>query len=296
MKYSNLPLDITDIIKQMKSRGLSITDENKATTFLENVSYFRFAAYLRPMEIDASHNYKSGSTFENAVFLYDFDVHLRHLVFGAIQQIEISLRAKMINQISLQYGAMWFINSTLANDKHKFSDNLSTLERELNRSKEEFIKEHIHKYGNGEYPPVWKLLELASFGCLTKLYFNFTDNKIKKSIARSYGVPQHEILESWMKSMNVLRNACAHHSRVWNRVMAVMPQLPNHLSSDWITIKPSANKLYAILCCLQYWLNAIDSTNSFKYELHKLLVQYPNIDTSAMGFPSGWQNEPVWKE
>ena len=148
MKYSNLPLDITDIIKQMKSRGLSITDENKATTFLENVSYFRFAAYLRPMEIDASHNYKSGSTFENAVFLYDFDVHLRHLVFGAIQQIEISLRAKMINQISLQYGAMWFINSTLANDKHKFSDNLSSLERELNRSKEEFIKEHIHPYGN----------------------------------------------------------------------------------------------------------------------------------------------------
>ena len=70
MKYSNLPLDITDIIKQMKSRGLSITDENKATTFLENVSYFRFAAYLRPMEIDASHNYKSGSTFENAVFLH----------------------------------------------------------------------------------------------------------------------------------------------------------------------------------------------------------------------------------
>ena len=64
MKYSNLPLDITDIIKQMKSRGLSITDENKATTFLENVSYFRFAAYLRPMEIDASHNYKSGSTLE----------------------------------------------------------------------------------------------------------------------------------------------------------------------------------------------------------------------------------------
>ena len=71
MKYSNLPLDITDIIKQMKSRGLSITDENKATTFLENVSYFRLAVYLRPMEIDASHNYKSGSTFENAISLYD---------------------------------------------------------------------------------------------------------------------------------------------------------------------------------------------------------------------------------
>jgi abortive infection bacteriophage resistance protein len=212
MKYSNLPLDITDIIQQMKSRGLSITDENNATTFLENVSYFRFAAYLRPMEIDAQHNYKSDATFENAMSLYDFDAHLRHLIFGAIQKIEISLRAKIINQISLQYGSMWFINSEIAVDKHRFSDNLSTLERELNRSKEEFIKEHINKYGKDEFPPVWKLLELASFGCLTKLYFNFADNKIKKSIARSYNVPQHEILESWMKSINVLRNACAHHS------------------------------------------------------------------------------------
>lgn len=171
MKYSNLPLDITDIIQQMKSRGLSITNENKATTFLENVSYFRLAVYLRPMEIDASHNYKSGSTFENAMSLYDFDARLRHLIFGAIQKIEISLRSKIINQISLQYGAMWFVNSEIAVDKHKFSDNLSTLERELNRSKEEFIKEHINKYGKDEFPPVWKLLELASFGCLTKLYF-----------------------------------------------------------------------------------------------------------------------------
>jgi abortive infection bacteriophage resistance protein len=295
MKYSNLPLDITDIIQQMKSRDLSITDENNATTFLENVSYFRFAAYLRPMEIDAQHNYKSGATFENAMSLYDFDARLRHLIFGAIQKIEISLRAKIINQISLQYGAMWFINSDIAVDKHKFSDNLSTLERELNRSKEEFIKEHINKYGKDEFPPVWKLLELASLGCLTKLYFNFADNKIKKSIARSYKVPQHEILESWMKSINVLRNACAHHSRVWNRVMAVMPQLPNNLNADWITIKPAANKLYAILCCLHYWLNAIYPTNSFKNELHKLLAEYPNVDTSAMGFPTGWENEPLWK-
>lgn len=295
MKYSNLPLDITDIIQQMKSRGLSITDENKATTFLENVSYFRLAVYLRPMEIDASHNYKSGSTFENAISLYDFDARLRHLIFWAIQKIEISLRAKIINQISLLYGSMWFINSEIAVDKHKFCDNLSTLERELNRSKEEFIKEHINKYGKDEFPPVWKLLELASFGCLTKLYFNFSDNKIKKSIARSYKVPQHEILESWMKSINVLRNACAHHSRVWNRVMAVMPQLPNNLNADWITIKPAANKLYAILCCLHYWLNAIYPTNSFKNELHKLLAEYPNVDTSAMGFPTGWENEPLWK-
>ena len=165
----------------------------------------------------------------------------------------------------------------------------------MKRTKEEFVKEHVKKYGPEEYPPVWKLIELASFGCLTKLYFNFTDIKTKKNIARSYFVPQHEILESWMKSINVLRNTCAHHGRVWNRIMPVMPQTPATMSKDWITQKPIANRLYAALTCMLYWLNAIDSTNTFKSEFKALLKRYSNVDTSAMGFPTGWENEPLWK-
>ena len=77
--------------------------------------------------------------------------------------------------------------------------------------------------------------------------------------------------------------------------MAVMPQLPNSLNNDWITIKPSANKLYAILCCLLYWLNTIDPNNTLKLDLKTLLTKYPNVDTTAMGFPEDWQNEPLWK-
>lgn len=272
-----------------------ISDESFASDFLEHVSYFRFAAYLRPMEIDKAHNYKPGASFDNAVKLYRFDTELRHLIFFAIQRIEISLMAKIINKFALNHGAMWFLCPELAIDKHNFTDNLSTLERELKRSKEDFIKEHISKYGQDEYPPVWKLLELASFGCLTKLYFNFSDTKTKKTIARQYSVPQHEILESWMKALNALRNTCAHHGRVWNRTMPVMPQLPAKLTNDWILTKPAPNKLYATLSCMVYWLDAIDYSNSFVSDFKALISRYPNVDTAAMGFPSGWENEPLWK-
>ena len=162
-------------------------------------------------------------------FLYRFDAELRNLLFSAIQLIEISLRAKIINRFSLAHGAFWFIDPTMAIDQHKYSDNLNTLERELARSKDDFIQEHFVKYGHDKFPPTWKLLDLTSFGTLTKLYFNFADRRVKKQIARSYGVPQHEILESWMKAVNTLRNACAHHNRIWNRIMPVMPQIPtNH--------------------------------------------------------------------
>lgn len=295
MTYTNTPLDISDIIIQLKARGLVISDETSASEFLEHVSYFRFASYLRPMEVDSAHNYKAGASFENAVKLYRFDAELRQLIFYVIQRIEISLRAKVINKFALGHGAMWFIQSDLAIDKHNFTENLSALEREFKRSKEDFIKEHIRKYGQEEYPPVWKLLELASFGCLTKLYFNFSDIKIKKSIARQYSVPQHEILESWMKSLNALRNSCAHHGRVWNRTMPVMPQIPEKLQNDWITIRPAPNKLYAALSCMAYWLNSIAPANTFVNDFKLLLGRYPNVDVAAMGFPKGWESEQLWR-
>ena len=137
----------------------------------------------------------------------------------------------------MNHGAFWFTNPDLAIDKHKYAENLSSLDRELQRSKDDFIKEHYVKYGKENFPPAWKLIDLTSFGCLTKLYFNFSNGAVKKKIARSYGVPQQEILESWMKSINALRNCCAHHGRVWNRVMPVMPQLPTTLKQTWITNK-----------------------------------------------------------
>lgn len=245
---------------------------------------------------DGCTGFKPGASFEKAVSLYEFDSRLRLLVFSAIQKIEVSLRSKIINRFSLAHGAFWFMDTDKAVDKHKFTENLGALERELQRSKDDFIKEHYEKYGKDSYPPAWKLLDLASFGCLTKLYFNFTDTSIKKKIARSYGVPQHEILESWMKAAGALRNACAHHRRIWNRAMPVMPQMPVTLKQDWIADRPQvANRFYAVFCCIAYWLNAIAPDNTLAADFKKLLAEYPNVDTAAMGFTPKWEEEDLWR-
>ena len=297
MRYTNPPLDAYTLLANLKDKGLAIEDEEKAIDFLCHVSYFRFAAYLRPFKMnDDADRYKQTATFEKAVALYDFDAKLRMLLFSTIQQIEISLRSKIINQFSLAHGAFWFSDSELAIDKHKFTENLSTLDRELQRSKDDFIKEHCAKYGKEDFPPAWKLIDLTSFGCLTKLFFNFTDESVKKKIARSYGVPQQEILESWMKAINALRNCCAHHGRVWNRTMPVMPKMPSRLRQPWIAKKPLiANKLYSVLCCLLYWAKAIDLQNGLSQRFKCLLNEYPMVDFAAMGFPEGWQKEAIWQ-
>lgn len=284
------------ILQGLKDRGLTISDKDSATTFLEHVSYFRFAAYLRPLQVsETDKTFKDKATLEKAIALYRFDEELRNLLFSAIQKIEISLRAKIINRFSLAHGSFWFLDTALAVNQHKYIDNLCALKLELQRSKDDFIKEHYAKYGKEAFPPAWKLLDLTSFGCLTKLFFNFSDTSIKKRIARSYGVPQHEILESWMKAINALRNSCAHHGRVWNRVMPVMPQMPTRMKSDWIrVVSQPANRFYHIFCCVTYWLNAVSPDNSLICDFKSLLNKYSNVDTAAMGFPNQWEKEPLW--
>ncbi|MCQ2361038.1 MAG: Abi family protein [Paludibacteraceae bacterium] len=294
--YSKPPISIDDQITLLKGRGLSIPNEEYAHTILEHISYYRFASYLRPMETDKStHKLYPDATFDKVLSLYHFDASLRLLVFNAIQEIEISLRSRMIQEFSMKYGAFWFFDESHFVDKHRFVESINVLDKELLRSKDEFIKEHIAKYGKLEFPPSWKTLELTSFGTLSKLFANFSDNKLKKEIARSYGIPQHEIFESWTASIVPLRNCCAHHGRLWNKKFPITPLLPSRMRSAWISdVSIPNNKLYAILCCVMYLLNAIDANNSFAKDVTNLITTNPYINISAMGFPSKWRNETLW--
>ena len=122
-------------------------------------------------------------------------------MFKAVQRLEIALRTKIIQEFSLAHGPFWFFDTSLADDEHKFIENMNSIDRELQRSKEDFIKEHRRNYDKPIFPPAWKTLELASFGTLSKLYYNFSDKKLKKRVARQFNLPQHKVLESWMRSV-----------------------------------------------------------------------------------------------
>ena len=241
------------------------------------------------------HVFKPNSRFEDALNLCKFDAQLRTLMFEAIQELEIALRTKVNHEFSMQHGAFWFYDTSLADDEHKYIENMNAVDRELQRSKEDFIKEHRQKYDKPVFPPSWKTLELASFGTLSKLYYNCNDTKTKKHIARQFNLPQHEVLESWMRSLTVLRNCCAHHSRIWNRRLTNAPQLSVPLRGAWVdTNGIDGNKLYAITCCIAYWLESMGRSDTFKKKLKTLISTYPSVDVTAMGFPTNWASQPLW--
>jgi hypothetical protein len=54
------------------------------------------------------------------------------------------------------------------------------------------------------------------------------------------------------------------------------------------------DRLYFVLSMIIYLLNTVNPNQTFKSRLRGLLVKYPNVDVKAMGFPGGWETEPLW--
>lgn len=261
------------------------------------ISYFRLASYWKTFEIDsASHELVTGTSLHDVLSLYAFDRELRGVIFAAIQDIEIALRTRIIHHFSMAHGAFWFMNDVLFSDIKIFQRCLSSLQNEVERSKEDFLLEHFKKYDSPPMPPVWKTLEVASFGTLSKLYCNMADTSVKKSVSKSFGLPQYKYLESWIRSITVLRNCCAHHARIWNRRFPWKPQLPRELPLDWIdSSKTLPIKLYALLSTILYLEQSISVNSSVKERLLALLAILPRERLKAMGFPEDWRKQDLWR-
>ncbi len=71
--------------------------------------------------------------------------------------------------------------------------------------------------------------------------------------------------------------------------------LPNRMSSAWLTLSTDPLRIYFNLCIIKYFLDVISPQNDMRDKLLKLLSDYPSIDLAAMGFPQGWQQEPLWQ-
>jgi len=305
--YNKPPKIHDDHIKELNSRGLIIKDEKKANHLLEKISYYRLSGYWYPMlkEPKSDHIFKPKSTLNNAFQLYCFDRELRKLISNEVEKIEIAIRAKMINVLSLKHGAFWYCDNTLSK---KQSKNVKSIERfidEYERTDEIFIREFKAKYSN-PLPPCWMMFEISSFGSLSMLYDNLKAPSEKRIISNSFGLDE-KTFASWLHSLVYVRNVCAHHSRLWNRYMTIAPKLPISPANDWIniTILPPINagglpqsvnnRLYIFLCMILYLINSVNKRNRFKLKLFYLLRSYKNVDVRAMGFPDGWENEPLWK-
>jgi abortive infection bacteriophage resistance protein len=302
--FEKKPFTIEEQVAQLQARGLEIKHPRIAEKYLINISYYRLGEYWYVMQSDKeNHIFKPNSKFNDVIALYNFDAELRLLLFDVIEKIEISLRTKMIYYLSHEIDPWWFQNFELFDNCKELVKTLSSLEGEIERTKDEAIKNHKKKHkDDGRFPPAWKSLEQTSFGSLSKLYGNLKNTvKAKDKIAEDFGAVNHTFLPSWLQSIAQIRNFCAHHSRLWNRnlpsTVKLLPKPPNPwiIDQENIPKQKDFNKLYVHMCLMKYMLNTIIPKNEFTHKLKDLFDKYPNVDPNALGMKPDWQNEPLWK-
>ena len=295
ISYSKQLISFTDQITLLKQRGLILGDELRALHLLQNISYYRLSGYWYPLLADKQrHIFKPGSTFEAAYNIYKFDSELRKLIIAELEKIEVAVRTQTAYILSTQYHAHWFEDSSLFSNPVRHTKVLAKIEEEYNRSDEEFITAFKAKYSD-HFPPSWMTMEIASFGTLSILYGNLQPGRAKRSIAAYFGLPD-TVFASWLHCIVYVRNICAHHSRLWNKILSIRPLMPRSPRNTFIALPASGTQqTYFVLSMIIYLLNTVNPNHSFISRFKELLNRYPSIDVRAMGFPINWENEKLWE-
>lgn len=279
----------------LKKRGMLIDNAETARFYLQHISYYRLGAYWLPFEADhTSHTFKAGTRFEDVLNLYRFDRELRLLLLDAIERLEVSVRSAWAYTLAHHHGPHAHLNSSLASDPDRWQSNLKKLTEEVKRSDELFIK-HLCSTYSETLPPIWAVSEVISFGLLSRWYKNLEPRSIRTAIVQSYDVNER-VFSSWLHHLTIVRNVCAHHSRLWNREFAIKPKppktKPSQLAGIFVADSP---KIYNTLLILLYFMDVVAPNHHWRERLKTLLKKHIRW-LNAMGFPQDWESQLLWQE
>jgi len=276
--YSKPHLTYQEQVDLLKKRNLIVTNEAYALEKLKHISYYRLSAYFLPFCI-SKNQFITGTRFEDIIELYHFDKELRILTFSVIEKIEIFLRTSIAYNFSKNHEVFAYNNKQNFCCKEKdFIWLNNDIQKETSRSKETFVK-HFKENYTGDHLPIWMIVEIISFGSLSKLY-TMLRPETEREILNGIKLPSF-VFKNWLHVFSYVRNISAHHSRLWNRQFVIKAKIPKHKKEFKGLIN---DKYYTFAVMTHYVLKAINDTFDFKEELKYLLEKYPNIDKKAMGF------------
>lgn len=315
VNFNKPPLNIQEQIALLKARGLIIKDEVLAEYYLTHVGYYRLSGYwFNYQDKKDNNNFIKGITFEDIVSLYKFDTKLRSLFLDALEKIEICIGTLIDTHMVNKYDAFWYENfqlmTSIFNKKTKKpiinqADLLKHIDKAIEKQNStECISSFYNKYSNPR-PPFWIILQVISFGELSKIFTMIANKQDKYDIARKLNFAPAS-LESTLVSMAYIRNICAHYSRLWNRRLSVMPINIKNYSKitkydyDFHTNGKQDKSLFPVFYTVVLFLKQIQKESKWVFLTTQLIEKYAGrtklISFEKMGFPKDWQELPLFKD
>lgn len=291
-KFNKESLTVEEQLDLLIKRNLIVNNYDSAISILKRIGYYHLSSYMRLFQEGDNHKFSDNVSFNQLHDLYKFDQDLRHITFKAIEKIEIAYRVAISNYMCKNFGSHWFYNKECFRKDEDLEKSLEIIKKEIKKKDDEyaetFIANYYKKYSEPDLPPFWMVAETLTIGSLNRLY-QMLDWNSKREIVKYLGFQENiKIISSsnWLFALSVIRNICAHHSRLFNRIFRIAPTVPDKI----LEFKNAFNnRFYYISMVINFYLITISNDNSFENDLKKLFDEYKNIDITKLGFPKDWE-------
>lgn len=182
-------------------------------------------------------------------------------------------------------------------------DNLQTTDErykknlKIKRQQESYARHYALTYQEPELMPSWAMLEELSLGELSHFFKGLAKDKDKKTIASGLGLSA-PLLESWLHTLTVIRNICAHHARLWNRELGIKPAYPTQKDFYWpayLSKDHAHTRVAVVFAILHHMMQRISPNTHWHEGLFHLFDEFSEISVGDMGLPVNWKMDRFWQ-
>lgn len=308
MEYSGQVFNVDGLIELLINQDLIIEDKDYAKKAINNVGYVSLKRYFDHCCTVRSPNrkFREGTYFEDVFELYRIDSTLRVFVLEGLFKIELAVKSVLNDILTSSYGSHWYNNESLfdsrftsspsSSEPSKYGALIDKIRKDCKETDDPYVKGYCYNYKNPELPPSWMVLDLLPFGKISIIFENLVTNSEKTLVASKFELTRN-ILNSWLRTFAYVRNLCAHHQKLIYRPIKFKPLFPSRTKHKFLNESDDIqqDKLYAVLCCMQFILKQIDGENLFGEYLVDWVQHYSHLKLDALGFTLNWEDEDIWK-
>lgn len=275
----------------LKSRGLKVYNEEKAKEFLLNNNYYRVSGYsltLRDHDV-----FFENACFQNIIDIYRFDHELRHILMKYIEMIEVKMKSIYAYHFAKDYGPDGYLDESHFLNHEQYQKTIEKInDQKIRRLDHEAYLKHFVNDLHREIP-LWAVVDLMTIADISQLY-SISEEEIQEAVALEFGFTTKDntkLLGQMMKGMTIIRNLCAHGSRLFNRLFEQRPWLAKREKSLLI-IDRDGNidnaHLYGFMLYMKRLLHSTDFS-TMKSEIEKLSDSIPFVGMKHYGFREDWK-------
>ena len=180
-------------------------------------------------------------------------------------------------------GFLEFMDEKIYNNYHDHEKFLNHMQELIQKSRSQpFVSHHINNYENNF--PVWVLIELFTTNDLSIFYADLQKTDQKAIAKNCFGTIPSKLI-SWLHCLTILRNYCAHYSRLYYTLFTAQPHTPVDFSYKLF------KQVFDYILVLKF---LYPTPERWKEELviplSALIEEYNDcINLNHIGFPENWQ-------